>query len=1082
YFNPETNRFEWTPDYNDGGVYEIAFSVKDKYYSDSQKVKITVNDIPKIGTTKWKTNNDGKNSAIFNTPAINSNSTSHIFSENYLLSQNKEGTANLKLMVDGEENRDFQNSIVINNNDDIYFAKDKLYAYDNGGNLKWSFQDDYPFYTQPALDNKGNIYLTGYEKNGKSTLYKIEDRNNRANKVWESYLEGEVTSNPAISTNNNIYITDKAGNIYAYAGENIAIRLWKYEANGSITASPIIDSDGSIYVGDQDGWFYALKPTGELKGNVYLGSTINNSAVIDENGFIYVSTSSGNLFKIDPDNLNSKESKDSIIEKYDVSNESLSTPAIGDNETIYINSKDDNLYAVNSSTGSIKWNLATDNSIYSNPSLDNKTVYLSSTDSYLYSVHVDSKAATDSPWPMYAADKYNTGRIDYDDSTNYPPYILLMPLNNTPDINNNTITIGEGQDVEFFLPGSDLKSGSAPVQIYVLGGDPDADNVELSVSSNDLPQEVDYDENPIEWSVGYNDHGEYNVEFLANDGNGHEITKKLTVKVKDINVPPVIEKIGSEEVGNKDSIDLGEFDETENIEFEVTADDPDSENNDNLSLKLEGDKSNEFNKKTDTTYSWATDYDDLDDNLNQSEEYKLTLIADDGGTDNNTDEIDVFFTLNNNDQKPEVPEITSEYERHEVSGEENVYEVDEMDTIVLNINSTDPDGYDDSDDITYKAIPLEKFNDRIGDKGQFTWQPSYDIANLDEQEVKYTMRFVAESNDSIAESDEITIKVNNVNRAPEITNKTEIPKDITKNRGENISFEVDAKDPDEDNITYQIDTTDDILEDKFDKDTGYFEWNDVEPGNYSATISVVDSGGASSEEIEVNIEITDIDNPPQLEPIEGQLFKEGIEDSFLIEASDPDGDEITLTTSQDTEMPEGMKQELIDHSGNKYIWEISWKPGYNQHGEYPITFVAVSGENNLRDYRQTNIVVENRNGEPEISIEGYSGEEITEGEKVEFTVKGSDPDNEDTLEYKIIDIEPETTKSSGENLEKFFTYDPDKDYDHEEGDEYPKFSWTTSEGDAPSGKDTYIITFGVYDGELTTEKTVKIYVVEQNSN
>jgi len=66
-----------------------------------------------------------------------------------------------------------------------------------------------------------------------------------------------------------------------------------------------------------------------------------------------------------------------------------SSPTIGTDGTIYVGSRDDNLYAINPN-GSKKWAFKTANGVYSSPAIGSDgTIYVGSDDNYLYAINPD---------------------------------------------------------------------------------------------------------------------------------------------------------------------------------------------------------------------------------------------------------------------------------------------------------------------------------------------------------------------------------------------------------------------------------------------------------------------------------------------------------------------------------------------------------------------------------------------------------------------------------------------------------------------------------------------------------------------
>src|SRR5260370_13445233 len=67
----------------------------------------------------------------------------------------------------------------------------------------------------------------------------------------------------------------------------------------------------------------------------------------------------------------------------------FSSPSVSD-EVVYFGSDDNYLYALNASTGELKWKFKTGDVVYSSPAVADGAVYVGSHDGYLYSVYAQS--------------------------------------------------------------------------------------------------------------------------------------------------------------------------------------------------------------------------------------------------------------------------------------------------------------------------------------------------------------------------------------------------------------------------------------------------------------------------------------------------------------------------------------------------------------------------------------------------------------------------------------------------------------------------------------------------------------------
>ncbi len=156
------------------------------------------------------------------------------------------------------------------------------------------------------------------------------------------------------------------------------------------------------------------------------------------------------------------------------------------------------------------------------------------------------------------------------------------------------------------------------------------------------------------YTTTFDDAGEYKVTVTASDGV-NEVTQDVTVTVKNLNRPPVMEKIGDVSL------------EGDPIAVKVDATDPD---NDKLEIS--------FSEPLDENGEWLTD-------IGDAGEYKITVTASDGEAEVTQDFIITVEAIN----RPPKIEIKS------------TIEVDEGETITLNPVVTDPDN--DTVDVSYSG-------------------------------------------------------------------------------------------------------------------------------------------------------------------------------------------------------------------------------------------------------------------------------------------------------------------------------------------------------------------------------------------
>lgn len=153
------------------------------------------------------------------------------------------------------------------------------------------------------------------------------------------------------------------------------------------------------------------------------------------------------------------------------------------------------------------------------------------------------------------------------------------------------------------------------------------------------------------------------------------------------------------------------------------------------------------------------------------------------------------------------------------------------------------------------------------------------------------------------------------------------------NEGETITFILNATDPDGDPLNFSAIGL--PLGAIFDIASGNFTWtpNYDQAGNYSIQFIVTDINGATDSK-NMSIQVLDFNRPPSLDPIEDKEIVEGEMLSFIVSASDPDGDVLTFYALG---LPETA-------SFNSSTGVFQWTPTFNDVGNHSITFMVLDGK------------------------------------------------------------------------------------------------------------------------------------------
>jgi len=274
-------------------------------------------------------------------------------------------------------------------------------------------------------------------------------------------------------------------------------------------------------------------------------------------------------------------------------------------------------------------------------------------------------------------------------------------------------------------------------------------------------------------------------------------------------------------------------------------------------------------------------------------------------------------------------------------------EVAENTRLTFAVRAEDPEG----DDMTLTAENLPA--GATFRRGVFRWTPSYDVSSRD-----YTHRcrvtFIADDGRASSRRT-VAITVSNSNRTPVFPAFPVM--DVDENAV--LSFDLDATDPDGDEIIYSGYG----LPRGAQLENGRFTWRPDydQAGLYSMFFGAAD--GLDTGYAWLRVWVRNTNRAPVMAPIGAMEVSEGTELSFVVSATDPDGDRIEY---RDYGLPRGATFE----NGR-----FTWRPDYDQAGLYFLEFSA--GDGLTRDYASVQIWVRNAKRRPVPVLIG--AKEVDEG-------------------------------------------------------------------------------------------------------
>jgi len=176
---------------------------------------------------------------------------------------------------------------------------------------------------------------------------------------WRFPTGDRIVSSP-VYADDTIYFGGDDGNIYA-VGTADGRQRWKRATGGPVAATPAIVGD-TLYVASYDGRFYAL--------DIRTGVPRWKFATGGERRF-----EAKGLHGMQPENQ-------TIADPFDVF---LSSPVVAAG-MVYFGSGDGNLYALDATSGDLKWKFPTGDVVHASPAYADGVLFVGSWDSYFYAV------------------------------------------------------------------------------------------------------------------------------------------------------------------------------------------------------------------------------------------------------------------------------------------------------------------------------------------------------------------------------------------------------------------------------------------------------------------------------------------------------------------------------------------------------------------------------------------------------------------------------------------------------------------------------------------------------------------------
>lgn len=525
--------------------------------------------------------------------------------------------------------------------------------------------------------------------------------------------------------------------------------------------------------------------------------------------------------------------------------------------------------------------------------------------------------------------------------------------------------VAEGQTIRFrafafdpdnpgFVPPERMANG----QLTLLeGSEP---SVTYTVSNLPSGASFDPDTAIFSWTPDFASAGTYHVTFSATDnGNGlAPKTSTITVPliVRDLNRAPEIAAISNQTLQRGDVLDLI-----------LTASDPDGHPITLTATGVGGFGLPEFTTLIQLGDGKAKLH--LAPGMGDRGDYPISLKATDSL--NETDEFTFVVSVQSPNEAPQMGYIGNQ-----------VALVDTPLALTINVSDLDGEALTFSTDGLPEGATLTPTN--VYGQAVLRWTPSATALGTHPITIRVTDQGNGKS-EQISTEQTFNLVVRQTNHAPVWST---LPQ-LTVAEAEMLSLTLSATAPDGDQLTY---TATNLPQGAvLNPQTGLLTWQPSfwAAGTYN-NIQLTASDGNLSSTQNLTVQVTNRNRSPVLAPLPLQSGRENTLIQFFLAAGDLDRDSITYSTL--SALPAGATL-------NAQTGEFSWKPNYNQAGNYRLKFAATDSLG-ARNVQEVVVNINNVNRVPSLIV---SPQIVALGETLSFSLIGQDPDG-DPLTYSAANL------------------------------------------------------------------------------
>jgi FOG: WD40-like repeat len=218
-----------------------------------------------------------------------------------------------------------------------------------------AYAQDKPASPESGATFRANPAHTGvFNAPGPSAFHKVK---------WQFQAKAQILSSPTVA-GNTVYFGSNDHRLYAVDLETGA-KKWEFKTDGRVASSPAV-SNGLIYFPSYDSNFYALDAaSGKLKWKFKTDGERRFTAK--------------HLHGVEP-------AAERVPDPFDFY---LSSPLVA-NGSVFFGSGDSSVYALDATTGSLKWKFKTGDVVHASPAYADGTLFTGSWDTYFYALDAET--------------------------------------------------------------------------------------------------------------------------------------------------------------------------------------------------------------------------------------------------------------------------------------------------------------------------------------------------------------------------------------------------------------------------------------------------------------------------------------------------------------------------------------------------------------------------------------------------------------------------------------------------------------------------------------------------------------------